>query len=99
MDGCASLFRCDKGMCADETSQCFAVAKAVIGISNGICNTSEHKSTFRNPHQYKSKKFCSYKYSVIFASPITSHLKPHEYESLTKEGLPFNDAGYAFCRM
>ena len=57
MDGCASLFRCDKGMCADETSQCFAVAKAVIGISNGICNTSEHKSTFRNPHQYKSKKF------------------------------------------
>ena len=55
MDGCASLFRCDKGMCADETSQCFAVAKAVIGISNGICNTSEHKSTFRNPHQYKSK--------------------------------------------
>ena len=38
MDGCASLFRCDKGMCADETSQCFAVAKAVIGISDGICN-------------------------------------------------------------
>ena len=57
MDGCASLFRCDKGMCADETSQCFAVAKAVIGISNGICNTSEHKSTFRTPHQYKSKNF------------------------------------------
>lgn len=57
MDGCASLFRCDKGMYADETSQCFAVAKAVIGISNEICNTSEHKSTFRNPHQYKSKNF------------------------------------------
>ena len=57
MDGYVPLFRCDKGMCADETSQCFAVAKAVIGISNGICNTSEHKSTFRNPHQYKSKNF------------------------------------------
>ena len=38
MDGCASLFRCDKGMCVGEASQCFAVAKAVIGISDGICN-------------------------------------------------------------
>lgn len=57
MDGCASLFRCDKGMCADETSQCFAVAKAVISISDRICNTSVDKSTFRNPHQYKSKNF------------------------------------------
>lgn len=39
MDGCISLFRCDKGMRVSETSQCFAVAKAVIGISDGICNT------------------------------------------------------------
>ena len=38
MDGCVSLFRCDKGMRVSETSQCFAVAKAVIGISDGICN-------------------------------------------------------------
>lgn len=38
MDGCVSLFRCDKGMRVGETSQCFAVAKAVIGISDGICN-------------------------------------------------------------
>lgn len=44
MDGCASLFRCDKGMCVSETSQRFAVAKAVIGISDGICNAFSCKS-------------------------------------------------------
>lgn len=36
--GCISLFRCNKGMCVGEASQHFAVAKAEIGISDGICN-------------------------------------------------------------
>ena len=38
MDGCISLFRCNKGMCVGEASQHFAVAKAEIAISDGICN-------------------------------------------------------------
>ena len=38
MDEYVPFFRCDKGMCVSETSQRFAVAKAVIGISDGICN-------------------------------------------------------------
>ena len=36
--GCISLFRCNKGMCVSEASQHFAVAKAEIAISDGICN-------------------------------------------------------------
>ena len=36
--GCISLFRCNKGMCVGEASQHFAVAKAEIAISDGICN-------------------------------------------------------------
>ena len=36
--GCISLFRCDKSISAMKASQRFAVAKAVIGISDGICN-------------------------------------------------------------
>ena len=38
MDEYVPLFRCDKGMCVGEASQRFAVAKAEIAISDGICN-------------------------------------------------------------
>ena len=38
MNGCVSLFRCNKGMCMGETSQRIAVAKTRIGISDGFCN-------------------------------------------------------------